>query len=110
MNKTTKIIIAIIISTGITGAVFAACPIDSTMCVSDLMDINTTPTFQTDSIMNNTHTNFPSTTNSNTSPQIRNEVKSDYNTIQNNTGTYDATCQFGTCLPSSKNSSFPNMR
>lgn len=110
MKKITKITTAIIISTGMASAVFAACPIDSAMCVSDLMNINTNTTFQTDSIMNNTHTNFPSTTNTNTSPLIRDEVKNDYNTIQNNTGIYDANCQFGVCLPASKNSSFPNMR
>jgi len=105
-----KIISAIIITTGMANIVFASCPINSAMCVSDLLNVNPRPTIQNNSFQNNLNTNFSPTTEIDPNPKIREEVKREYNTIQNDTGTYDANCQFGVCLPASKNSSFPNMR
>lgn len=109
MKKRIKIItVALIAITA--SAAYASCPIDSTMCVSDLMDINSSPTMHTDSILNNSNTNFPSNTYENTAPIKKEEVKRDYNTMHNDTGTYDANCQFGVCLPESKEMYFPNAR
>ena len=103
-----KIISTVILSMGITGVVFASCPVDSTMCVSDLLNINPQPTIQNNSFSGNM--NFSPSVDIDPNPKIKEEVKREYNTIQNDTGTYDANCQFGVCLPASKNSSFPNMR
>jgi len=103
-----KIISAIIITCGMAGVVYATCSVDSTMCVSDLLNINPKPTMQKNSFSGNM--NLSPSVDINPNPKIKEETKREYNMIQNDTGTYDANCQFGVCLPSSKNSSFPNMR
>ena len=105
INFTAFTLITIIATTA-----YASCPIDSTMCVSDLMDINSTPTMQTESVLNNSNTDFTSNTYEYTTPIRKDEVKRDYNTMHNDTGTYDANCQFGVCLPESKEMYFPNAR
>jgi len=105
-----KLLSAVIITTSMAGVVSATCSVDSTMCVSDLLNVNPRPSAQNNSFQNNLNTNFSPSVEINPNPQIKEEAKREYNTIQNDTGTYDANCQFGVCLPSSKHSSFPNMR
>ena len=82
-------------------AAYASCPIDSAMCVSDLLDIESTPTFHADTVLKDktesyTHENHEYI------PTDQEQTKREFNTLQNNTGTYDANCQFGVCLPYGK--------
>ena len=108
MKKIIQILTAIIITTGMADIVFASCPVNSAMCVSDLLHTKSSPTINNNSFSGNM--NFSPSVEIDPNPKIIEEAKRNYNTIQNDTGTYDANCQFGVCLPASKNSSFPNMR